>query len=455
MPPAVRVHSRAMSSSPAPGGRSELTRAIGLVQALALVIGTIIGTSIFVQPSEITRLVPTVSGILAAWSLAGLLTMLLALACAELASAFPATGGVYVFLREAYSKRLAFLWGWASLWVIHTGVIAAIAMVCARYLAFFLPVPHDGERLLAAAVVAAVSALNYVGLRAGLVVQTLTTGAKLVAIALLLVAGVSATLPGAGTPWHPGLLELSTVPMDRLLVGVAAGLFAFGGGHAVTYAAGETTDAARTLPRALTIGTLVVTLCYVALNALYLFVLPIETVQASPRVAADVAATLAGPAGASAVTVLVVLSGIGTITGIVLAGPRMYLSMAADGMLPAWLDAVHPRFRTPHRAIVLQATWAIVLVLTGQYATLFARVVYVEWFFFALVAGGLFVLRRRGDYRPSAPMWGYPITPLLFIAASGAVVVSQIVEQPVNAGIGAAIVAAGWPVATWFTRRRA
>lgn len=443
-----------MSLSSASGGRSELARVIGLVQATALVIGTIIGTSIFVQPSEITRAVPTVSGILVAWTMAGVITVLGALACAELASAFPATGGVYVFLREAYSKRLAFLWGWSSLWVIHTGVIAAIATVCARYLAYFLPVPPGGERAVAAAVVAAVSAINYAGLRAGLLVQTVTTAAKLLAIGLLLVAGVASTVPGAGTAWHPGLAELTTVPLDRLLIGVGAGLFAFGGGHAVTYAAGETTDPARTLPRALTIGTLVVTVCYIALNALYLYMLPLDVVQTSPRVAADVAAVLAGPAGASAVTVLVVLSGIGTITAVVLAGPRMYLSMAADGMLPSWLDAVHPRFRTPHRAIVLQGVWAVVLVLTGQYATLFARVVYVEWFFFALIAGGLFVLRRRGAYRPTASMWGYPLTPAIFVVASGAVVVSHVLERPADALIGAAIVAAGWPVATWFQRQR-
>ena len=445
-----------MASPSEPGGPRELPRVIGLLQATALVVGTIVGTAIFVQPSEITRSVPTVSGILAAWALAGLLTMLGALAFAELASAFPATGGLYVFLREAYSRRLAFLWGWSNVWIIHTGVIAAIAMVCARYVAYFLPALADDERAVAVVLVAAISALNYAGVRAGAAVQTTATAAKLVAIGVLLVAGLTATLPeAAGLAWHPGLAELSTVPLDRLLLGVGAGLFAFGGGHIVTYAAGETTDPARTLPRALIAGTLVVTLCYIALNALYLYVLPIETVRASPRVAADVAEALVGPAGASAVALLVVFSGIGTITGIVLAGPRMYLAMAADGMMPAWLDAVHPRFQTPHRAILLQGAWAVVLVLTGQYATLFARVIYVEWFFFALIAGGLFVLRGRGDYRPGAPMWGYPVTPMLFVVASGAVVIGQILAQPADALVGAAMVAAGWPVAVWFTRRRA
>ncbi|MFN7980047.1 MAG: amino acid permease [Vicinamibacterales bacterium] len=443
-----------MSSSPAPGGRRDLPRVLGVVQATALVIGTIIGTSIFVQPSEVTRLVPTASGILVAWALAGTLTMLFALTCAELASAFPATGGVYVFLREAYSRRLAFLWGWSSVWIIHTGVIAAIAMVCARYLAYFAPAATDHERIVAVGVVVAVSALNYAGVRIGAVVLTLSTAAKLLAIAVLLVAGLAAATPVAVPTWHPGLTELETVPLAQLLLGAGAGLFAFGGAHAVTYVAGETTDPVRTVPRALTIGTLVVTLCYIALNALYLYALPLDTVRTSPRVAAEVAAVLIGPVGGSAVASMVVLSGMGTITGIALAGPRLYLSMAADGMMPAWLDAVHPRFRTPHRAILLQAGWAIVLVASGQYATLFARVVYVEWFFFALLAAGLFVLRRRADYRPPARMWGFPLTPAIVVVASAAVVVSHLVAQPRDALIGAAMVAAGWPVGVWFERRR-
>ena len=156
-----------------------------------------------------------------------------------------------------------------------------------------------------------------------------------------------------------------------------------------------------------------------------------------------------------AVSALVVLSAVGALTGIVLAGPRLYLSMAGDSTKLAWLHAVHPAYRTPHRAIVLQGAWASVLVVTGSYATIFSRVIYMEWFFFALMTAGVFVLRRRAAYRPAYRMWGYPVTPLVFIVASTAVVVNQLVAQPAEALIGAAIVAGGWPVATWATRRRA
>ena len=432
-----------------------LTRAIGLTQATAIVVGTVIGTSIFVQPSEITREVPTITGILVAWSLAGLLTFLGALVCAELASAFPETGGVYVFLREAFSTRVAFLWGWASFWSIHTGVIAAIAVVCARYLTVVLPIGAAAEPAVAVAVIAAVSALNYVGVRAGTRVQTAITGAKLAALAVLLIGGLAYGGLAGGDAWTLSAADLGAVPLDRMLLGVGAGLFAFGGWHLVTYTAGETTDPARTLPRALTLGTIIVTVCYIGLNAAYLHVLPLAAVRTSPRIAADVAQVLAGPGAASAVSVLVVLSAVGALTGIVLAGPRLYLSMASDSAKLAWLHAVHPVHRTPHRAILLQGAWASVLVLTGSYATIFSRVIYMEWFFFALMTAGVFVLRRRATYRPAYRMWAYPVTPLVFVAASAAVVVTQLVAQPVEALVGAAIVAGGWPVATWATRPRA
>jgi APA family basic amino acid/polyamine antiporter len=440
----------APSATPTP----QLTRAIGLPQAAAIVIGTIIGTSIFVQPSEITREVPTITGILVAWSLAGLLTFIGALVCAELASAFPHTGGVYVFLREAYSTRVAFMWGWANFWSIHSGIIAAISMVCARYIAYFVEMSALQQQLAAAAVIAIISAINYVGVRTGTTVQTAITAAKLLAVVALLVGGLALSGAGGGDAWTLSLGDLAAVPLDRMLLGIGAGLFAFGGWHMVTYTAGETTDPVRTLPRALTLGVAVVTVCYIGLNAVYLYVLPLDAVRQSPRIAADVAQVLVGAGAASAVSALVVVSAFGALTGIVLAGPRMYLSMAQDGVMLPWVNAVHPTFRTPHRAIVLQAIWSAVLVLTGSYPTLFGRVIYMEWFFFALMTAGVFALRRRPSYHPAYRMWAYPVAPMLFIAASAAIVLNQLRSQPSEALFGAAVVASGWPVALWVTRRR-
>jgi APA family basic amino acid/polyamine antiporter len=231
-----------------------------------------------------------------------------------------------------------------------------------------------------------------------------------------------------------------------------AGLFAFGGWHMVTYAAGETVRPERTIPRALLVGTLLVTACYVALNAVYFRVLPLETVATSQRVAADAAAAVVGPGGASAVSAIVVFSTFGALSGIVLAGPRVYYSMARDGLLFGWAGAVHPRYLTPHRAILLQAAWTSVLVATGTYRALFTRVIYTEWIFFGLMAVGMILLRRREGYAPTYRVRGHPVLPALFALSSAAIVINQLVAEPREAAFGLAVVAAGIPIYWYWTR---
>jgi APA family basic amino acid/polyamine antiporter len=427
-----------------------LRQSLGLTHATAMVVGTIIGASIFVQPSEITRQMPSVTGIIGVWLAAGVLTLFGALVCAELASAFPRTGGVYVFLSEAFSPAVGFLWGWAMFWSMHSGIIAAIAVVFARYAAHFYPLGDLGMRLVAVGVIVVLSAVNYVGVRRGGLVQNVFTAAKLVAIAALIVAGLawSGALPaspagGAGE-----------VTAGGFVLAIAAGLFTYGGWHMVTYAAGETKDAVRTIPRALVIGTLIVTACYAGLNAIYLRVLPLDAVRSSMRVAADAADVLLGGGGASLMAVLVMISTFGAINGIVLAGPRVYYSMARDGTLFGWAGAVHPVYGTPHRAIVLQGVWASVLALTNTYGMLFSRVIYTEWIFFAAMAVGLMWLRRRPDYRPAYRVWAYPVVPVVFVLAASVIVVSQIMAVPADSVIGLGMVLAGLPVYYLWVRPR-
>jgi basic amino acid/polyamine antiporter, APA family len=423
-----------------------LDRSLGLTHATAMVVGTIIGASIFVQPSEITRQIPSIPGILAVWLAAGVLTLLGALVCAELASAFPRTGGVYVFLKEAWSPAAGFLWGWAMFWSMHTGIIAAIAMVFARYAAHFFPLGDLGQRLTAAALIAVLTAVNYAGVRHGGRVQTLFTGAKLLAIAAIVVAG----LFWRGAP--PAAAAAGELTGQGFILALAAGLFAYGGWHMVTFAAGETKDAARTIPRALLLGTLIVTACYAGLNAIYLRVLPLAAVRASTRVAADAADALLGGGGASLMASLVLVSTFGAVNGIILAGPRVYYSMAADGLLFRWLGEAHPRFRTPHRALVLQGMLAAAFALTDSYRALFSRVIYTEWIFFALMAAGLFRLRRRPDYRPTYQVWGHPVVPALFVLCSAAVAAVQALSSPRDSAIGLGVVLLGLPVYFWWSR---
>ena len=423
-----------------------LDRSLGLTHATALVVGTIIGASIFVQPSEITRQMPSVGGILLVWLAAGVLTLFGALVCAELASAFPRTGGVYVFLKEAWSPAAGFLWGWAMLWSMHTGIIAAIATVFARYAAHFFPLEDLGLRLTAAGLIAVLTAVNYVGVRHGGLVQNLFTGAKLLAIAALVVAG----LFWAGPP--PPSSAVGELTGRGFVLALAAGLFAYGGWHMVTYTAGETKDASKTIPRALLLGALIVTACYAGLNFIYLRVLPLDAVRSSTRVAADAADALLGGGGASLMAGLVMVSTFGAVNGIILAGPRVYYSMAADGLLFHWLGAAHPRFQTPHRALALQGLLAAILALTDSYRALFTRVIYTEWIFFALMAAGLFRLRRRADYRPVYRVWGYPVVPALFVLASVVIVAVQVLSEPRDSAIGLGIVLLGLPVYFFWSR---
>ncbi len=421
-----------------------------LPDATAMVVGIIIGASIFVQPSEITRLVPDAGGIALVWALAGVLTLVGALICAELSSAYPRTGGVYVFLRDIFGPTVGFLWGWAMFWSMHTGIIAAIAVVFARYVGYFAPLGTTGIRLVAVGAILGLSAFNCLGIRHGSRLQTTVTGAKLAAIALLIVAGLTLG-PGGGTTVSASA-EFGT---SEILLGLVAGLFAFGGWHMVSYTAGETVNPERTIPRALVLGTLIVTVCYIALNAIYLRVLSIDRVTASTRIAADAAEALVGPVGATLVAILVILSTFGAVNGIILAGPRVYFSMANDGLFVRWAAALHPRFGTPARAIALQGLWACALVMTDSYRGLFTRVVYTEWIFFGLLAVGVLILRRRADYAPPFRMPWAPVLTLGFAAACVAIVVNQVVTDPLNSAIGLTAVAAGLPVYYFWLAPRA
>ena len=424
---------------------SALRRAIGLPHATALVVGTIIGSSIFVQPSAVTRLVPSVPGILLVWGVSGILTLFGALVCAELASIFTRSGGVYVYLKEAFSPVLGFLWGWAMFWVMHSGIIAAISVIFARYVAYFIPLGAVVVKAVAIACIVVLSAINILGVKPGAMLQTLITIGKVFAIVLIIVAGF---VLGSRLPEHFATGDLGTTDFGGgdFLLAMIAGLFAFGGWHMVTYNAEETIDPRKTIPRALILGTVIVTVCYMAMNAVYLYVLPLDQVASSTRIAADAADALVGAGGGSLMAGLVVFSTFGAVSGIILAGPRVYYAMAQDGLLFRWAGRIHPRFRTPAAAIVLQGVWASVLVTTGTYRELFTRVIYTEWIFFGLMAVGLFLLRRRPHVERAYRIWGYPVVPALFVVFSFVIVINQVVSDPGESAVGLALVAAGIPV---------
>ncbi len=410
---------------------------MGLVRATAMVAGIIIGASIFVQPSEVSRHVSTIPAMFAVWGTAGIMSICGALVSASLAAEFPKTGGVYVYLRETISPAAGFVWGWAMFWSAHSGIVAAIATVLARYVSVLYPLTDSEQRAVAVGAILLISIVNYAGVSSGSALQTTFTIAKLAAIAAILIAVVVLAPPQAA-------LTVVNGPHGsrEFLLGVSAGLFAFGGWHMVTYAGGEIRDARRTIPRALLIGMILVTGCYFALNAAYLRVLPLETVLNSTHVAADAAQVLEGARGAIIVAFLVIVSAIGGLSGTILAGPRVYYAIAQDGLAWRAMGAAHPKFQAPHIAIAAQAIWASALVATGTYRALFTRVVYTEFLFFGLMTIGLMKLKKRAT--PAG---------IVFLAGCALVVGNQLASDWKEAAIGLAMVAVGIPVYFFLKRK--
>src|SRR6267154_948648 len=390
----------------------ELRRSMGLTAATSMVVGIIVGAFIFVQPAEVTRLVPSERGIIWVWLLSGVLTLCAALVCAELSRLYPETGGVYVFLKQIYSPALAFLWGWGMFFVMHAGILAAIAVVLARYAGYFFGLGDAGIRMLAIAAILLVSFIQYLGVKPGSAVQVTLTAAKLAAITLI--CALIFTLGGAAHHAVP-VSSGQPVRMTSFGLAVAAGLFAFGGWHMCTYSAGETRDPERTIPRALIYGVLIVTACYTLLNAAYLYVMPLGSVATSTRVAAD--------------------------------------AMERDRLAFRWMAALHPQRQTPYFAIAAQAVWACVLAATNSYHALFTRVIYTEWLFFALLAAGIFVLHQRGQYTPKFLAFGYPLLPAVSFLTSAAIAVNQIWASPRDSVIGLGLLLLGLPVYFFWAHR--
>jgi len=404
---------------------------MGLVRTTAMVVGIIIGASIFVQPSEVSRHVSTISAMFGVWTAAGILSIAGAMVSASLASIFPKTGGIYVYLKETISPSAGFLWGWAMFWSAHSGIIAAISVVLARYVAVLTPLSDNGIRLVAIGCIFLISTINYFGVRAGSTVQTTFTIAKMAAIAGILIAVAVLAPPRAVTE----VAANGPHGLREFLLAISAGLFAFGGWHQVTYTAGETHHAEKTVPRALMIGMAIVTISYLSLNAAYLRVLPLQTVLNSQHIAADAAGVLVGSRGAVLVALLVIVSAFGGLSGTILAGPRVYYAIAQDGLAWRALGTAHPKFQTPHVAIVAQAIWSSALVATGTYRALFTRVVYTEFLFFGLMAIGLMRIQKR-----------LSIAPVLFMIGCAVVVGNQLAADLKEAAIGLMMVAAGLPV---------
>ena len=421
----------------------DLPRKLGLADALAIVVGMIIGGGIFLVPNLVARNLSSVTSILSVWIFAGVVSFFGGLACAELGAAMPSTGGQYVFLREAYGPFGGFLCGWSAFLVARTAQVSWLAVTLSLYVSYFVPLNPIASKLLGVAAIAVLALINYRGVTAGAMVQKSFTIAKVIGLLIIIFSGLffgsHASAPATQT----------TAPLTVGNFGVAliACLLAYDSWVAVSFVAGEIKNPRRNILLALVLGLGVCIAVYLLANIAYLRVLTIPEIAASDHVGASAAERVLGPAGGKLVSAIILISIIGTLNGCFLTIPRIYFAQARDGLFFSAFAKVHPRFATPAFAIVAQAVWAVVLLLSGTYETLAEYAMFALWAFYGLMVFGVIVLRRkRPDLERPYRMWGYPVTPLLFVAVTLWFVVNMLITRPGPSLIGMALIVSGVPV---------
>lgn len=427
------------------------------------VVGGIIGSGIFMNPAIVAQRVGSAGATLGVWVLGGAIALIGAFCFGELGQRRPRAGGSYVYLREALGPLPAFLYAWALLLVVATGAIAAVAYTFASYAVPLAGLDASMATPLAVLAILLLTAVNYIGVRPAAVTTNIFTLLKLTALALLIVVGIigPAAPAAAMAPAADSMAGLSAGPVALAVAGALVPvLFAYGGWQQTNFIAEELLQPEKNLPRALVLGVSIVVLVYLLANVAYLRTLGHAGLAASPAPAAEVLRARLGTAGETLIALGIAASTFGFLNLVIMVSPRVYQSVAADGLFFPAFAVLHPRHRTPTTAIVAQGGWAVVLLLSGTYGQLLDYVVFCDWIFFGLAVVALMVLRRRdagagvGDPPGAFRVPGWPVTPVLFILASLYVVAGSVNSNPGNALLGLAILGAGVPV-YWFWRRPA
>ena len=427
----------------------ELSRRLGLWDSVAIVIGTIIGSGVFIVPGSIARELPSGEWMLGIWLAAGALSLCGALAFAELGAMLPHSGGQYVYLREAYSPLWGFLFSWVLLLVVRSGSTATLAVGFSIYLGYFVPLSPLLERLSAAGVILLLAGVNYRTLIGGALIQNATTVLKVAG--LVLVAGA------ALGDWAEPAVESAAAPsgfgLSEIGVAMIACLWAYNGWFQAGFVGGEIKDPHRNLPLSLGAGVGAVILLYMLANVAYMNVLTVDEIAATDRVAAVVAERVFGPAGGTIISATILISIFGALNAGILTGPRVYYAQARDGLFFRQFAEVHRRFQTPALAVLLQGVWAAILSLSGSYVGLFSFAMFAAWIFYGLAVLGVIVLRiKRPEWKRPYRMWGYPVTPFLFAVASVWLVGNTLYTKPLPSLAGLGLIASGLPVYFWWRR---
>lgn len=443
---------------------TELPRVLNASHATSIVVGIIIGSGIFLVPREMMAAVGSSGMVYAVWIVGGLLSLFGAMTYAEIAALRPKYGGEYAFLREAYGDLVGFLYMWTWITVAKPASIATIAAGLARVLATF-PVFYFFERraigpllwsqIFAIAMTWLITGLNILGTRKSGNVQLALTWLKILLI--VVIAGFCFGAGGSHGAWHNFATEFTGARggFSGFMIALIAALWAYDGWSDVTQMAGEVQQPQRSLPLALVGGVTIVGVMYMLTNAAIQYVMPAATIAGADRPAADALRTIAGNWGAGLVSIGMAVSICATFVGSSLSGARVPFAAAHDGLFFRQLAHVHPRFHTPSTSLILQAILSSLLLLAiGRFQALFSLAIFAEWFFYALTASTVFVFRRREPHieRPYS-VWGYPVLPLLFIAAAVVLLVFSFSDQPLNSIIGTVIILCGIPLHYAFRRK--
>ncbi len=434
----------------------DLRRTLGFTDLVMITLGAVIGSGIFLVPGVVLRETQGSVGLaLSVWFIAGVLSLLGAFTYAELGAMNPDAGGLYTYIRDAFGPLPAFLYGWASFFVISSGSVAALAVAFSSYLGQITPLSPMGAKAVSLLVIVIIAVVNVAGTRRSATMQNLTTGAKVLGLLVL-----SVVMIALGHGAQTATVVLQPVSTFSLLPGIGVAmigvLWAYEGWQYVTFSAGETRDPQRVFPRAIVAATFALIVLYLLANVGYLAALGPVAASHTDHIAADAIRAVLGPTSGNLLSALVLISIFSAANGLMLTTPRMYFSMARDGVFFQRLASIHPRFGTPAFAIVALAVWSAVLALSGTFEQLLTYVVFAGWIFYGLGAMAVFVYRRRQPdaIRPFRTP-GYPVTPVLFVTSAAALVLSTLVAQPVRGAVGLAAVLIGTPAFyLWRARRR-
>jgi basic amino acid/polyamine antiporter, APA family len=432
-----------------------LPRHLGLWSAVAVLIGSTIGSGIFRVPASVAERLQSPGPVLLAWVIGGVIALFGALTLAELAGALPRSGGVFAYILEAFGPMPAFLFGWSELTVIRASALGAIATIFAEYLGRFIALTPLQVRWVAAAAVFAVGLLNYLGVNRAAILMNLATVAKYGALAALVVLAFSA---GQGSTAHFGAAWSSGINLSLIATALIAIMWTYDGWADLSFMGGEVRDPGRTLPLALIVGTSGILLIYLLLNVAYIYLVPLPEMARSPLIAATAAERipLLGRLAGAAISAVVMVSCFSTLIGSMMTGPRIFFAMADRGLFFQSIARVSPRFQSPSVAVWLATVLGVIYVLLNDFQQLADKFILGIWPFYALAVGAVFVLRRsRPDLHRPYRTWGYPVVPILFLLASIGMVLNALWTDPVNTGITFAIILAGVPAyLAWVAWKR-